>query len=46
MVETFVSSANANSQVYINLAKFQSGIYMIHVSANSQVIVKKVVLEK
>lgn len=46
LVETFVSSANANSQVYINLAKFQSGIYMIHVAANSQVIVKKVVLEK
>lgn len=46
LIETFVSTANANSQVYVNLAKYQNGIYMIHVECDSQVNIKKVVLEK
>ena len=46
LVETFETAANSNSQVYINLAKYQSGVYMIQVEADSQKIVKKVMLEK
>lgn len=46
LVESFETSANSNSQVYINLGKYQSGVYMIQVEADSQKIVKKVILEK
>lgn len=42
LVETFETS---NSQVYVNLAKYESGVYMIQVETDSQKIVKKVILE-
>ena len=46
LIETLVVAADAKSQVYIDLSKYSSGVYMIQVESGSLKVVKKVMLEK
>jgi hypothetical protein len=46
LVETFKAAIDNNSQIYVNMASYQNGMYIIQIETDSQKIVEKIVLEK
>ncbi len=46
LVNTFNASIDNNSQIYVNMASYQNGMYIIQVETGSQKIVEKIMLEK